>query len=39
MEYNILNLSDWRTEEALQRMYRKLIDGLDLAYKKSETSA
>ena len=38
-KYNNLDFSDWKTPDTLQRMYGKLINGLDLFYKKSETPA
>jgi uncharacterized protein YjbI with pentapeptide repeats len=34
MEYNILNFSKWKDEGEFGRMFRKLIDGLDLFYKE-----
>jgi uncharacterized protein YjbI with pentapeptide repeats len=33
MEYNILNFSGWRNEDNFQRMFTRLLDGLDLFYK------
>jgi uncharacterized protein YjbI with pentapeptide repeats len=33
MEYNILDFSGWENEDAFQRAFRKLVDGLDLFYK------
>jgi hypothetical protein len=33
MEYNILDFSAWKEEEFSQRMFSKLINGLDLYYK------
>ena len=33
MEYNILDFSNWRDEAFFQRMFTRLIDGLDLFYK------
>jgi len=33
MEYNILNFSDWNTEDSFRHMFNRLIDGLDLFYK------
>jgi hypothetical protein len=34
MEYNILDFSKWKDEEEFGKMFRKLIDGLDLFYKE-----
>jgi hypothetical protein len=34
MEYNILDFSKWRDEGEFGKMFRKLIDGLDLFYKE-----
>jgi hypothetical protein len=34
MEYNILDFSNWKDEEAFEKKFRKLIDGLDLFYKE-----
>jgi hypothetical protein len=34
MEYHILDFSKWKDEEEFGRMFRKLIDGLDLFYKE-----
>jgi hypothetical protein len=34
MEYNILDFSKWKDEEEFEKMFRKLIDGLDLFYKE-----
>ena len=34
MEYNILDFSEWHDEVFFQRMFTKLIDGLDLFYKE-----
>ena len=33
-EYNILDFSNWRDTAHFDRMYRRLIDGLDLFYRK-----
>jgi hypothetical protein len=33
MEYNILDFSGWENEDALQRTFGRLLDGLDLFYK------
>jgi uncharacterized protein YjbI with pentapeptide repeats len=32
-EYNILDFSDWKDEDNFRRMFRRLIEGLDLFYK------
>ena len=34
MEYNILDFSEWETNEAFERMFSKMISGLDMFYKK-----
>jgi uncharacterized protein YjbI with pentapeptide repeats len=34
MEYNILDFSKWKDEGEFGKMFRKLIDGLDLFYKE-----
>lgn len=34
MEYNILDFSKWKDEGEFAKMFRKLIDGLDLFYKE-----
>ena len=34
MEYNILDFSNWEDETSLDKMFKKLIDGLDMFYKK-----
>lgn len=34
MEYNILDFSEWRDDSKFSDMFRKLIDGLELFYKK-----
>ena len=33
MEYNILDFSNWQNEDAFEKQFQKLIDGLDLFYK------
>ena len=33
-EYNILDFSDWQNEGLFESTFRKLIDGLDLFYRK-----
>ena len=33
MEYNILDFSEWQDDVKFERMFRKLIDGLELFYK------
>ena len=35
MEYNILDFSKWKDEGEFEKMFRKLIDGLDLFYKEA----
>ena len=34
MEYNILDFSEWEDDEQFEKMFVKLIDGLNLYYKK-----
>jgi uncharacterized protein YjbI with pentapeptide repeats len=34
MEYNILDFSKWEDEQEFGKMFRKLVDGLDLFYKE-----
>lgn len=34
MEYEILDFSNWRDNVSFDRMYRKLVEGLDLFYRK-----
>ncbi len=34
MEYNILDFSNWEDDTALDKMFKRLIDGLDMFYKK-----
>jgi len=34
MEYNVLDFSKWKDEQEFGKMFRKLIDGLDLFYKE-----
>jgi hypothetical protein len=34
MEYNILDFSQWKDERKFGRMFKRLIDGLDLFYKE-----
>ncbi len=34
MEYNILDFSNWEDDAELNKMFKKLIDGLDMFYKK-----
>ncbi|MCP4141858.1 MAG: toll/interleukin-1 receptor domain-containing protein [Chloroflexi bacterium] len=34
MEYNILDFSNWKDDAELDMMFKKLIDGLDMFYKK-----
>jgi len=34
MEYNILDFSNWENDAALDKIFKKLIDGLDMFYKK-----
>ena len=34
MEYNILDFSKWQDEQEFGKMFKKLLDGLDLFYKK-----
>jgi hypothetical protein len=36
-EYNILDFSNWGDKASFERMYRRLVDGLDLFYQKKET--
>lgn len=36
MEYNILDFSNWQDEAYLDRMYRKLLAGLDLFYARQD---
>lgn len=33
-EYHILDFSNWEDRASFERMYRRLIEGLDLFYKK-----
>ena len=35
-EYNILDFSNWRDGSYFDRMYRRLIEGLDLFYQEIE---
>jgi hypothetical protein len=32
-EYNILDFSNWKDADSMQRMFTRLIEGLDLFYK------
>jgi len=34
MEYNILDFSKWRDDDEMGRMFRRMVDGLDLFYKE-----
>jgi hypothetical protein len=34
MDYNILDFSEWRDEGEMGRIFRKLVEGLDLFYKE-----
>jgi hypothetical protein len=34
MEYNIMDFSKWKDEEEFGRKFAKLVEGLDLFYKK-----
>ena len=34
MEYNILDFSNWEDDDELDAMFKRLIDGLDMFYKK-----
>lgn len=34
MEYHILDFSNWEDNAELDRMFKRLIDGLDMFYKK-----
>ena len=34
MEYNILDFSDWKDDSKFDSIFRKLVDGLELFYKK-----
>ena len=34
MEYNILDFSNWKDDDELDAMFKRLIDGLDMFYKK-----
>jgi hypothetical protein len=36
MEYNILDFSEWENDEIFEKMFTRLIDGLNLFYKKEE---
>ena len=36
MEYHILDFSKWKDEGEFAKMFRKLIDGLDLFYKEDK---
>ncbi len=36
MEYNILDFANWEDDAALDEMFKKLIDGLDMFYKKEK---
>jgi len=33
-EYNILNFSKWEDDKTFERMFGKMISGLDMFYKK-----
>ena len=33
MEYNILDFSEWRDDAEFGKLFKKLIDGLELFYK------
>ena len=37
MEYNILDFSKWKDEGEFRKMFRKLIDGLNMFYKVGVT--
>jgi hypothetical protein len=34
MEYNVLDFSEWKNDEKFEKMFARLIDGLNLYYKK-----
>jgi hypothetical protein len=34
MEHNVLDFSDWRDATAFDQMYRRLVEGLNLFYRK-----
>jgi hypothetical protein len=34
MEYSILDFSKWKDDRNFDKVFRKLVDGLDLFYKK-----
>lgn len=36
MEYNILDFSDWKNKSAFEGKFAKLLNGLDLFYKKKD---
>jgi len=36
MEYNILDFSDWEDKSAFEGKFAKLLNGLDLFYKKKD---
>ena len=36
MEYNILDFSDWEDRSAFEGKFAKLLNGLDLFYKKAK---
>jgi len=36
MEYNILDFSKWQDEAEFERMFRRMIDGIDLFYQEGE---
>jgi hypothetical protein len=38
MEFNILDFSEWKDDEKFKRMFVRLIDGLNLYYKKEAAS-
>ena len=36
MEYNILDFADWEDKSAFEGKFAKLLNGLDLFYKKKD---
>ena len=38
LEYNILDFSNWQDETEFGKMFRKLVDGLDLYYKQKKNA-
>jgi len=38
MEYNILDFSGWKNHQPFQSQFRKIVEGLNLFYKRGKSS-